>query len=141
MKTELSRRKAREQAFILAFERNFIDDTIENICQAADECREFERDKFTMKLIYTLEENKDAVNKAIEHNSKGWKIQRLSKVTLSVLQLAVCELLFIKEDIHAENPESVIINEAIVLAKKYSTADDASFVNGVLGAVVRAPGE
>lgn len=137
MKSELSRRQAREQAFILAFERNFIDDTIENICEAAQECREFEKNDFTMQIVNTLIQNENEINNYIEKNIRGWKISRLSKVNLSILQLSICELLYIQDNINAENPTSVIINEAVVLSKKYSTTEDAAFVNGVLGAIAK----
>ena len=63
-------------------------------------------------------------------------MNRLSKVSLSLLRLAIYEILF--ED---EIPVSVSINEAVDLAKKYGTAEDAPFVNGVLGSGAEERGE
>ena len=62
----------------------------------------------------------------------GWKTSRMSKVDLTILRLAVYEMLFV-EDI----PVSVSINEAVELAKKYGGDEDAPFINGVLGGIAR----
>ncbi|HHZ05598.1 MAG TPA: transcription antitermination factor NusB [Clostridiales bacterium] len=137
MKMELSRRQAREQAFILAFERQFNNDTTEELCLKAEESRDFQIDDFTLQLINNLTINEDTINGMIEKNSNGWKISRMSKVSLSLLQLAICEMLYVEDITKADNPVGVAINEAVVLAKKYSTAEDASFINGVLGTIAK----
>lgn len=137
MKLELSRRQAREQAFLLAFERIFIEDSIEQICETARECRDFKTDAFTMLLIHALIDNEEQINELITKHIDGWKISRLSKVALSVLQLSICELLFVEDNTNAENPVGVVINEAVILAKKYSTVEDSGFVNGVLGSIAK----
>lgn len=62
---------------------------------------------------------------------KNWKIERLSKVDLSILRLCTYELKF-EEDI----PNRVSVNEAIELAKKYSGEKSATFINGVLGKMI-----
>ena len=91
------------------------------------------------QLIEQIEKNQEEINALIEANANGWSIKRISKVSLSILQLAISELKYTDlSDVKAENPTSVIINEAILLAKKYSTSEEASFVNGVLGSVARA---
>ena len=66
----------------------------------------------------------------ISENSIGWKINRISKTSLCILRLSIFEIKFM-EDI----PASVSINEAVELAKKYSTPEDASFINGILSTV------
>ena len=63
-------------------------------------------------------------------HAKGWKLERMPKIDLAVLRLAVYELAYVREV-----PVSVIINEAVELAKKYSTADSGAFVNGLLGKI------
>ena len=73
------------------------------------------------------------IDALIEEHSHKWKTTRLSRVALSVLRLAVYELMYC-EDI----PVSVSINEAVELAKSYAGEEDASFINGVLGGIVRA---
>lgn len=69
--------------------------------------------------------------KKIKGNLKNWKIERLSKVDLSILRLCTYELKF-EEDI----PNRVSVNEAIELAKKYSGEKSATFINGVLGKMI-----
>ena len=139
MKSKLSRRQSREQAFLLAFERNFNNETVEELCKAATESRDFEIDDFALGIIKRIEKNEEQINEIIEQNANGWKIKRISKTALSILQLSVCELRYSDmSDIKAENPVSVVINEAVLLAKKYSSDKDAAFVNGVLGAVARS---
>ena len=68
----------------------------------------------------------------IEKYAKGWKIERISRVAVSALRLAICEMKYIDNI-----PQAVSINEAVELVKKYATQDDASFVNGILGSVSR----
>ena len=73
------------------------------------------------------------IDKAIERNSHGWKLNRISKTALAVLRCAICEILYM-DDI----PNSAAINEAIELDKGYDDADTVSFVNGVLGGFMRS---
>ena len=142
MKSKLSRRQAREQAFLLAFERNFKIETVQELIEIAVESRDFEVDDFVIELLETIETNEEAINSMIEANSNGRALRRISKVALSVLQLAISELKFTDiSKTNAENPVSVIINEAILLAKKYSSPEEASFINGVLGSIVRVNSE
>lgn len=142
MKSKLSRRQAREQAFLLAFERNFKIETVQELIEIAVESRDFEVDDFVIELLETIEANAETINQMIEENSNGRQLRRISKVALSVLQLAISELKFTDiSKTNAENPVSVIINEAILLAKKYSSPEEASFINGVLGSIVRQSNE
>lgn len=142
MKSKLSRRQAREQAFLLAFERNFKIETVQELIEIAIESRDFEVDDFVIELLETIEANEQAINTMIEENSNGRQLRRISKVALSVLQLAISELKFTDiSKTNAENPVSVIINEAILLAKKYSSPEEASFINGVLGSIARVNSE
>lgn len=142
MKSKLSRRQAREQAFLLAFERNFKIETVQELIEIAVESRDFEVDDFVIELLETIEANEEVINAMIAENSNGRQLRRISKVALSVLQLAISELKFTDiSKTNAENPVSVIINEAILLAKKYSSPEEASFINGVLGSIVRQSNE
>ncbi|WP_206458094.1 transcription antitermination factor NusB [Anaerovorax sp. IOR16] len=72
------------------------------------------------------------IDQQIEEYSNNWKINRLAKVDLAILRLSIAELLY-KMDI----PDSVSINEAVDLAKKFGGDDSGKFVNGVLGKIVR----
>lgn len=80
--------------------------------------------------------NLDTIDENIEKHTKGWKINRLAKVDLAVLRIAIYELLF-RKDI----PIEVCINEAIEICKKYSTDESSRFINGVLGSFVRLRNE
>lgn len=132
----MKRREAREQAFVLIFERSINHDTTEEIIDAAGLSRDVIIDEFAENIAVGVEENEVALDAQIQANIRGWKIDRLSKVSLSLLKLAIYEMMFV-EDI----PISVSINEAIDLAKKYGGADDAPYVNGVLGSVAKELGE
>lgn len=122
------RSEEREQAFCLLFQSLFNTDENfeiyeENIESVGDYAR---------SIALGVEEKKDNLDGLIEKYSKGWKVKRLPKVNLAILRLAVYEILFV-DDV----PESVAINEAVELAKKYSGESDYSFINGVLGALVK----
>ena len=132
----MKRREAREQAFVLIFERSFSHDTTEQIIDAAGLCSDIMIDDFAEKIAVGAEENEEAIDALIEKNIRGWKMSRLSKVSLALLKMAIYEMLF-EKDI----PVSVSINEAINLAKKYGGSDDASYVNGVLGSVAKDLGD
>ncbi len=88
-------------------------------------------DKYILHMLNLFVENKDEVDDTISKYIKGWTIDRLSRVTLSVLRFAVTELKY------TDTSEKVAINEAVELSKKYSTPNDARFVNGVLGSVAK----
>ncbi|NLN49405.1 MAG: transcription antitermination factor NusB [Clostridiales bacterium] len=92
-----------------------------------------ERDRiFFTELIKGTMDNLDRINEVIEENLKSWNIKRIAKTDLAILQLAVYEILY-REDI----PDSVVINEAVDLGKEHGTDDSGSFINGVLGRIVR----
>ena len=77
-------------------------------------------------------ENCEEIDKIINENSVGWKVERLPKVSLALMRLAICEILYVPSI-----PSGVSINEAVELAKKFATQEDASFINGILGKYVR----
>ena len=132
----MKRREAREQAFVLIFERSINHDTTEQIIDAAGLSSDLIIDDFAEKIAVGVEENEEVLDAQIEKNIRGWKMSRLSKVSLSLLRLAIYEMIFVKDI-----PISVSINEAIDLAKVYGGVDDAPYVNGVLGSVAKELGE
>lgn len=83
-------------------------------------------------LLGSIIENIDDIDSSINKYSKSWKTNRMPKVDLAVMRLAVGEMKY-SEDI----PNAVAINEAINLAKKFSTDNSARFVHGVLGAMAK----
>ena len=128
----MKRREAREQAFALIFARSINRETTSEIIGAAREAELEAIDGFARKTAEGVEENEPALDGQIESFTRGWAVNRLSKVALSILRLSIYEILY-EKDI----PVSVSINEAVELAKKYGTAEDAPFVNGVLGSLAR----
>lgn len=131
----MKRREARQQAFVLVFEQSFSHDGMEQIIDVAEAVMEKPVDEFAGRMALGTEANLPLIDEKIEKNSCGWKLSRLSKVSLAVLRLGIYELLFEKD-----TPVGVTINEAVELAKKYGGEEDAPFVNGVLGAVARECG-
>lgn len=130
----MTRHEARETAFIVLFEKLFRpDDSIDEIISSAEESEFFEANDYIRNVADKVSEKADDIDALIEKNLVGWTIKRISKVSLAVLRLAVCEILYF-DDI----PVSVSINEAVEITKKYSTEQDASFVNGVLGSVSKS---
>ncbi len=132
----MKRSEAREQAFTLVFEYSFGNGSFDEIIAGAVEGRSLEIDTFALDLVHNVEEHLTEIDQRISRYSSGWKIERLPRVTLAVLRVACAEILW-NDDV----PDNVAINEAIELAKKYSSQDDASYVNGILGSVVREKNE
>ncbi|MVB12986.1 Transcription antitermination protein NusB [Caprobacter fermentans] len=128
----MKRREAREQAFALIFARSINHENIDDVVTAANEAGDFPIDDFAETVAANVQTNESTLDETIESFTRGWKVSRLSKVSLSILRLAVYEMLY-EKDI----PISVSINEAVELAKKYGTAEDAPFVNGVLGSLAK----
>ncbi|MEA5011684.1 MAG: transcription antitermination factor NusB [Angelakisella sp.] len=131
----MTRRDAREQAFMLIFEMIFHDDPVEDIIRDATLCRDLIVDDYATAVACAVRNNREAIDATIEAFSSKWKLSRIPKVTVSILRLAVCEMNYM-EGI----PVGAAINEAVELAKKYGGEEDASFVNGVLGGIARSAG-
>ncbi|MDD3237747.1 MAG: transcription antitermination factor NusB [Candidatus Gastranaerophilales bacterium] len=86
---------------------------------------------YILKVVDSYRDNHESIDEQIKKFAHGWDINRLVKIDKDILRIAIAEMLFVKEA-----PLKVIIDEAVELAKKYSTDDSASFVNGILGKVV-----
>lgn len=88
--------------------------------------------EYILDAMAKIKENLDFIDKHIESYSEGWNLNRLAKIDLAALRIAVYEILY-RKDI----PIEVSINEAIEIVKKYSTEESFKFINGVLGGFVR----
>ena len=86
---------------------------------------------YAIKIAELFQKNHTDVDKYIQQYSKGWDIDRLVKMDKDILRIAIVELLYIKDA-----PMKVVVDEALELAKKYSTDDSSAFVNGVLAKVI-----
>ena len=127
----MNRTKAREFAFILLFEYKFQPDEIETILQDfIAEYNPAQQEEYIRRVVGGVVSNLEEIDKKIDEVSSGWKVERMSCVSLAVLRLAVYEIMFC-DDI----PSVVSVNEAVSLAKKYDGEEAAPFVNGILGKI------
>lgn len=126
----MNRRKSREQALCLLFENTFGLQNTDEIILNAKDIREEDISEFSEQIFKGVLENLEKIDGYIEKNLNGWTKERISKTSISILRMAIFEILFC-DDI----PNSVSINEAVELAKKYSTKKEASYINGLLGSV------
>lgn len=128
-----NKRKSREQAFIILFEKSFNAElSVDEIMDIAVEAEVISKDKMTADIVKKAEEHIDEIDAVIERNLKGWSKQRISKVSLALLRMAVCEMKYFDKV-----PVGVSINEAVEICKVYGSDEDKSFVNGILGSISR----
>lgn len=92
--------------------------------------------KYLNEMVKNFELNKSTIDELISKYAKNWTINRIAKVDLAILRLAVCEILYVPNI-----PTKVSINEAIELAKLYCDDKSPKFINGILGSVVNEIGE
>lgn len=128
----MTRKMAREEAFILIFEKVFSKESVEDILEIAREARDLEPDDYIKTVFSGVYDNLEEIDGLISENTVGWKIERISKTALAVLRLSIFEIKYM-DDI----PLSVSINEAVEICKKYATGEDASFVNGILSSIAK----
>lgn len=129
----MTRKEERELAFTLVFEKIFNEDqSVQEIVDAALEAELIEDNTFAVSLAQLTSEHTQELDTLIAENSIGWRIERLPKVSLAILRLALCEIFYVESI-----PVKVSANEAVELAKKFGTQDDASFINGILGKIIR----
>ncbi len=88
--------------------------------------------EYLNKTLIDVINNLENIDKKIIENAKGWKINRIAKVDLAILRVALGEILY-----NPLIPESVSINEAVEISKKYSIDESHKFINGILGSIYR----
>lgn len=86
---------------------------------------------YAVNIAEKFKENFEYIDGQIQKFAKGWNIQRLVKIDKDILRIAIIELLYVKDA-----PMKVVVDEALELAKKYSTDESSSFINGVLAKVI-----
>ncbi|MCI8379944.1 MAG: transcription antitermination factor NusB [Lachnospiraceae bacterium] len=134
----MTRKRIRENLYIMLFQADFHEKD-DRIGQADIYLEDLESADATKKAKAELRErfqnvleHMDEIDQKIEEKAKGWEVSRLAKADLTVMRLAVFEILY--DD---EVPNSVAINEAVELAKRYGGDKSFGFVNGVLASVVK----
>ena len=133
----MSRRSARKNAFFLLFQMDFSEaaefEQVKEIFFAEKEEPVEESDKaFILSEVEGTREHLEEIDAIIEQSAKGWDPERMNKVDLAILRLAVYEMKY------GETPVGVAINEAVELAKKFSSDEAPAFINGVLGKAAQA---
>ena len=83
----MTRREARELAFVLLFEKTFTNDSFEQIIENASESRDIEIDDYAKNTCINIELNKTIIDEAVQKYSKNWNINRISRIALSALRL------------------------------------------------------
>ena len=129
----MKRRELREHIFEILFRVEFMDDQdMEEQMDLffEDLAAEAEDVNYMKNKYLAIREKMAEIDKTIDEKSTGWKTSRMGKVELTILRLAVYEMLF-DEDV----PVTVAINEAVEIAKKFGGDDTPAFVNGVLAKV------
>lgn len=132
----MNRSAMREQAFKLIYsleitKQEELQEQVDLFLES-NEIKDENAKKYIQDAIFGIEKNKENIESLIEKNLKtDWKMDRISKVDLSILKLAIYEIKY------KEIPFKVVINEAVELAKKYGEDSSKNFVNGILASVVK----
>ncbi len=132
----MNRSAIREQAFKLIYsleiqKKENVEELIELYIES-NNIVDKNAKKYINEVVIGIENNKEEIKKQIEKNLKAeWKIERISKIDLAILKLAIYEIKY------TETPFKVAINEAVELAKKYGEDTSKKFVNGILASIVK----
>ncbi len=92
-----------------------------------------EQHKYIKAIVEGVAQKKEEIDEEIRKYSVGWNINRISRIAIAIMRVAIYETKYV-DDV----TERIAINEAVEIAKKYDTAETVSFINGILGSIVRA---
>lgn len=131
----MGRIKAREGLVSYIFQREFHKEDLDNKLELFVDNFEYSEDEseFILDSSKILIENIDKIDELIESSLNKWSFDRLFKIDLSILRVAVFELLY-----NRDTPKEIVINEAVEIAKKFGTHDSPKFINGILGTLIRS---
>ena len=133
MKDTMRRRRAREAALQVLFQMDLgkvsLDDALATVASP-----EWPRDDWSLVVTLTrgTREHLAEIDATIARVAEHWSLERMATVDRNILRMAICELQV------TETPQGVVINEAVELAKRFSTVESGKFVNGLLGRIVRS---
>jgi N utilization substance protein B len=130
-----SRKQARRDAVFLLYQTEVTDLPMADLVQGQRLREGYAPDEFTVKAVAGVLRDRVALDEELEAHSKGWPLDRVAPLERSILRLALWE---IRTEV---SPPEVAIDEAVRLAKRYSTDEAGAFVNGVLGGVLRGAEE
>ena len=127
MNRKLSRDKTMELLFGMTLSKDTVEEAVEGFVDNYEgDIKEIDL-TFVKQALIGIENNKEAIDKLVSENLHNWKIDRISKVNLSILRLAIYELVY-----DEKVPRAVVINEALEITRRYSDEKSVSFINGVL---------
>ena len=132
----MNRSAAREETFKLLYslevqKKEEIQEQVELYLESQNITNK-ESKEYISSTVLGIEKNIDTIKEDITKNLKsGWTIERISKIDLALLKLAIYEILF------TDTPYKVAINEVVELSKKYSEDGSSNFINGVLASIVK----
>ena len=129
-----TRRKSRELTLQFLYQGELAGQ--DNLLDFEEYCIHFQVNKkaipYAKKLLDGVQEKGDAINQLIRKYAENWRLERMSVIDRNILRLAVYEVHY-QDDV----PISVAINEAVEIAKRFSTDDSAPFINGILDGVAK----
>lgn len=129
------RRKARELALQMLFEHDVAGTTPADMFQRSEDLRNASEglSDFTKRLVSGTLEHRDALDALISRQADHWRLMRMPIVDRNILRMALFELLH-----EPETPRPVVIDEALEIAKRFSTPRSSQFINGILDGVLKS---
>lgn len=129
----MTRNESRDQALKIVFQHHFNSTlSAQEIAALNNEADDIETDEFALNLSQNVIDHKEEIDGIISSKLVRWTMERLPLVSVAILRLGVAEILY-----GTGVPDAVIANEAVDFAKKYIGTKEASFINGVLGSVIK----
>ena len=130
----MTRKEARELLMQLLYQMELMNDHTAEAKDAyiAKNFSEKGHKDYANQLMDLVLTNKDEIDAKLNENSNKWTTNRMPKVDLAILRLAACELIYMEAI-----PDAVAINEAVDMAKKYSSDESKGFINGILGKIAK----
>ncbi|NLE22636.1 MAG: transcription antitermination factor NusB [Actinobacteria bacterium] len=130
-----SRKQARRDAVFLLYQTEVTQLSMAELVEGQRLREGYAPDDFTIKAVAGVLRDRPQIDDVLEAHARDWPLDRIAPLERSILRLAVWEITT------GTTPPEVAIDEAVRLAKRYSTDEAGAFVNGVLGGVVRPDGE
>ena len=127
------RRKAREYALQMLFQWDITRDTIDQVAATFFQNQEQEAPAvldFALQLVTGTVEHVEEIDRLIQRHAEHWRLDRMATVDRNLLRLATQEFLYDKE-----TPKTVVINEAIEIARRFSSQESPQFINGILDSI------
>jgi N utilization substance protein B len=118
----MKRRQARELILKILFQRDFRPESLKDLLEEASA-----KDDYVIEVLQGIDASQEEIDRIIAQRAEGWRLERLVSVDRNILRLGIYEILY-RPDV----PGEVAIDEAVELAKKFSTEHSPTFINGIL---------